>query len=316
MSGWLRLRGDRRGAVALMVGLMSPVLLMMTSIVTDTGFWMVGQTRLQIAADAGALGGAFLLPQASFKAMTAATQLASLQAVALAEAQGAATKLAGTMTTPVTVSYTATTVTVTITSTMPSLFYGPIKLPPPLVRATATATLVPPTACTVAISPTGTGILVDGAGTLTAANCPIGSDSTDAQSIYLNSGTITATAIVASGGIVKSNSGSNVMSPDPGTPYAAPTGDPDPQLSGGPTVPHACDVNGASTYGSGGQTYNFAPLADGNYVFCGDVTIGGNASTANFAPGSYFVDQGNLTFNNALSGTLSGGHVRAGRQQA
>ena len=290
------LRRDRRGAVALMVGVMSPALLYMTAIVIDAGFWMVGQTRLQIGADAGALGASYLLTQPTFKVLTAANQLIALQTVALAEAHGAATKLVGTITTPASVSYTATSVTVTLTSRLPNMFFGPTTLPAPLIRAVATATLNTAQACVVTLGTTGTDITVDNAGSLAATNCPIASDSTANPSIYLNSGSITATAVVAAGTIVQSNSGSNTLVPSPGTQNAGATADPVGLTT--PTAPGTCNATNGSYTSSDPNTKIFTPTGSPpTYTFCGNTSFQGNGAAATFNPGTYFFT-GDLTFAN------------------
>src|SRR5579875_790720 len=52
---------DRRGAVALMVALMLPVLLAMAGLAVDVGIWYREQARLQIGADAASMAAAYLL---------------------------------------------------------------------------------------------------------------------------------------------------------------------------------------------------------------------------------------------------------------
>lgn len=313
-----------RAAVAPMTALLAPAMIGMAAMIVDAGFWITGSLRLQIAADAAAMGAGFLL-STSLKSADSATQTSTLQSVALYEAQAAATKLTGTINTPLTVTPNAgwTSVTVTVTSTPVALFgnaflalpTGGFRNTPPTLRATATASLTgTSTPCVLTTGTTGTGIKVDNMGTVSAANCTIASNAKDANSsipsIYLDSGTISANSINAAGTISKSNSGSNTMT---GTqnqnqsaysdPYASQT-----TPSPGAT-PGACDVAAGNANYSSYGTYSFDPSkgkTPGQWVFCGDTTIGGNGSTDSFAPGIYYVVNGNLTFNNATLTNSSG----------
>lgn len=290
-----RLRADRRGAVALMVGVMSPMLMGFLALTVDAGFWVVGQTRLQVAADAGAMGASFLLSSSTFKGMTAANQQTAAQAVALAEAQGAMTKLTGTLTTPVTVSVAGdySAVTVTLYGQASNYFGKVFNIAAPLMRATATATLPKSSkACVLALGTTGNAILVDNQGTLSATGCVVSK-----ASIYLNSGTITADSLVAAGTISQSNSGSNTLSANSQTANASST-PADPYAS--KTAPSAGSCTTHPDYTAYG-TYTANPG-----TWCGNQVIGGNSSTITFNPGVYVINNGDLTFNNASITSAAG----------
>ena len=288
-----------------MVGVMTPALLGIAGVTVDAGFWLIGQTRLQVAADAGAMGASYLLSSATFKAMSAATQTSTMQSVVLFEAQAAATKLAGTLTTPVTVSFSTTGTTpyatVTLTSQMNSYFFGAFGISAPLVRATAKASLVSSgggssNACVLALATSGVGIQVDNSGTLTAASCTITSDSAGSPSIYLNTGTITATSINAVGTVTQSNSGGNSMTPTSGTTVSA-VSDP----NSAKTAPAAGTCTAHADYTAYSSTTYVANPA----TWCGNTIIGGNGSSIQFNPGIYYIS-GDLTFNNAIITSASG----------
>lgn len=304
-----RLRRDDRAAMALMVGVMSPALLGMGALVVDAGFWMVGSTRLQIAADAGAMGAALLLSNPTVRAQNGATQANTFRNAAQGEAQRTATRLAGTMNPP-TVTWDTTGyswATVTLTSQMPSYLLRVFKISAPVIRATATASVKPATStpCVLTLGATGVGIRVDNMGTVTAASCAIGSNSAGTPSIYLDSGTIGATTLSAVGTVAKSNSGSNSMTPANPTSNASASADPNAAKT--IPAPGACNVTNGTYTAYKSTPYAFAPSGStGAYVFCGNTTIGGNASTQTFAPGIYYVVDGNLTFNNAAVTTASG----------
>ncbi len=291
------LRRDRRGAVALMVGVMSPMLMGFAAMTVDAGFWIIGQTRLQVAADAGAMGAGFLLVSSNFKAMSPANQNAAAAAVAQAEAKGAMNKMMGTLVTPVTVSVASdySSVTVTIYSQASNIFGGVFNIAAPLMRATATAGVKTSAPCVLALGTTGNAVKLDNSGTITAASCSVDSKA----SIYLDSGTVTATAIVAAGSVTQSNSGSNSMTPS--TPTQNSTSVP-PDPYAGNVAPKA----GSCTTHPDYTAYSASAYVANPGTWCGDQTIGGNGSTITFNPGVYIISNGNLTFNNATINSATG----------
>lgn len=305
------LRPDRRAAVGLMVGVMAPGFFGMAAMVVDAGFWVIGQTRLQVAADAGAMAASYLLTNSTFQGYNAATQASTAQAVALAEAQSAATKLVGTINTPaVTIGSGYQSVTVKLTSQMPSYFFGVFGITAPLVSATAVATLKANGPCILMLAPSGTDIKVDNQGTVAAAGCPIGSNSTSAASVYVNSGTVSGTAIdiPAPGTLSTSNSGSNSVSPSTATNLTG--SDPDAKL-GRPAYPSNCNTTGGNFNSSDSSTKVFTPAAQGGfsnpvYTFCGNTSFTGNGTTATFNAGTYYVVDGSLTFSNQNISTSGG----------
>lgn len=315
------LRHSRRAAVAPMMAVMAMPLLGMTALIVDTGFWIIGSTRLQIAADAAAMGGAFLL-NTSLKSANASTQTSTLQSVGLYEAQAASTKLMGVLTTPITVTTGNNfgNVTVTLYSQAPAYLGNVFKVSAPLLRATATAGYqLPSFSCLLTLGTTGTDIKVDNSGTLSASNCPIFSNSRDPNasipSIYTDSGTITAPSIGAYGSITQSNSGSNSVGPNPVSPFASsPTADPNTSLTV-PTATSPAETQAIANCGANANnsrnftaygTYSFPSSNSSSYVFCGNTTLGGNGSTDAFAPGTYYVVNGDLTFNNATISSFTG----------
>ena len=189
--------------------------------------------------------------------------------------------------------------------------------------------------CVLALHPSAAAaIRVDNMGRIDNAGCDIFANSTAAgtgasAAIYLNSGTLRGKTIATPGKACLSNSGSNTVSPTiPNngciSPAAAPRADPFGALAlPAPSQPPGCAVN--ATYGAccippvtgtvgsynGAQTNvvnasytawqattrTFSPANGG--VFCGNTTIGGNGATDSFAPGVYYVINGNLTFTNS-----------------
>ena len=281
-----------------MTALALPALMGAASLALDVGVWYREGARLQIAADAGAMGAARLL-----SAHTAGNS--AYQAAALLEVNAVTGGLTvGTLTTPVTVSVAAdwSTVTVTLTSMPDGIFAKAtgLALTAITASATASATVPPPNACVLALGNNNgsNAILVNNMGSIVANGCPIFSNSSAAQSIYLDSGTITGTSIGAAGGVVQSNSGSNTLSPA-GTSYA--TSEPDPFSALAVPSYGSCNYNNLNDTNWQSTPYQLTPG-----VYCGNTTIGGNGTTDVFAPGTYYIVNGNLVFNNALVTTASG----------
>ena len=284
---------DRRGGVAVVLAATLPVVLATAGGTLDLSVWYREDFRLQLAADAGAMGAARLLPGHT-------AQTADFQAAALLEinAASAGAYAIGTLATPVGISQSGwTAVTVTIRSTATSWFGGLLRLTAPTLHATAQAGVVPPpaTACVLALNASAApAIQVDNMGSIVATGCGIFSNSAATRSVYLNSGTLSGNAVGAVGGVEQSNSGSNTLNPSPGNSDQSSVADP---LAGTPAPSYGtCSYMNASFTAWRATPYQFTQAAN---VFCGNTTIGGNGSTDTFAPGTYYVVNGNLVFNNA-----------------
>lgn len=305
---------DRRGTVAIMTAAMAPAMLMLGALMVDGGFWIVGSTQLQIAADAGAMGAGQLLTS-NLKSQSSATQQSNLTAAAAFEAANAAPKFLGAITTTATPAADFSYVAVKLTSQAPgylnkltSLFPPFTTVSPPLLSATATVSLKSgPKPCILTLGTSGTDIEVDNSGIVAATSCPIFSNSTGAASIHAagsgqisESGYISGSDIGAMGGIASDNGGS--ISALTISPYLAKAAlDP----LGGTAAP-------ASLICAGGQSdftdnHNGLPYVILAQTWCNtNVTLGGNGNTIQLLPGVYYIVNGNLTFNNATV-TLSSG---------
>jgi Flp pilus assembly protein TadG len=301
-------RADRRGAIAILTALMLPAMLAAGALILDGGLWMVESTRLQIAADAAANGVGYLLADTALQGETAAQQQAVLQAVALAEADGASDNAAllGSLVTPVSVSVAAdwSSATVTLTAQAGSVLAGVFGLSGPTLTATATVGSAPAGACVLALNPSASDAIdANNMGVIKATGCGIFADSSASDAIYLNSGTIDGETVAAVGDFAESNSGSNTL---PVTPTDGAAAKPDPFAALTPPSASGCDFPSGTSFTAWKSTpYAFSPANNTN-VFCGNTTIGGNGSTDTFAPGVYYVIDGNLIFNNATITQASG----------
>jgi len=276
---------------------MAPSLIAVAALVLDGGMWLIERARLQLAADAAANGAGYLLLDSSLHSESASAQTAAFQSVALAEANGAAGTLIGSLVTPIAVSVASswTSVSVTLTSQATSFLAEAIGLSRLTMVATATAGLEPVPACVLALNASAADAIdVNNMGSIKGTGCGIIADSTSAAAIYLNSGTISGQEIEAVGGFSESDSGSNTVSPANPTTGASPVANPYASLS--PPVAGACDYTNASFTAWQAAPYSFTQTKN---VFCGNTTIGGNSTTDTFAPGVYYVVNGNLIFNNA-----------------
>ena len=297
-----RFTPDRRGAIAILVALMLPAAIAAAALVLDGGVWLVERARLQLAADAAANGAGYLLMASALQTETTAQQAATLQTVALAEAEGATGgRLIGTLATPIAVTHAAdwSSVTVTLSATATSVLSNVFGVAAPVLTATATTSLRPAAACVLALAPSeDDAIEVDNMGSIRATGCGIFADSSNPTAISLDSGTIVGSSVGTVGGASISNSGSNTLSPNPPTTGAAPVTDPYAALTA-PAAPSTCSFPSGTGFTAWKATpYSFSPATNTN-VFCGNTTIGGNGSTDTFAPGVYYVVNGSLTFNNA-----------------
>ncbi len=267
-----------------------PVLLGMAALAVDGGVWYLEQSRLQLAADAAALGVSRLLGSSPSQS---SLQAAALQAVT--DATGL--RLIGTLVTPITVSATTTAVSVTVASKADGFFAPVLAAVVPTLQARATAGSIPKSCIFTTTSTLSPAVQVDndsnGQG-LIASNCGIFSNSSANPAIYLNSGEMHGTSVGAVGTVTQSNSGSNNLSPYPPNSDAAPQTD---ALAGmTPPTPGACSYVNANFTSYKSTPYQFSATQN---VFCGNTTIGGNGSSDHFAAGIYYVVGGNLTFNDA-----------------
>ena len=301
LSDTRRARSDRRGSVAVMAALALPALAGAAGLGVDVGVWYVEAARLQTAADAAALASAYLLSNTSLQQQSAQAQAATFLAVAQAAAADAtASTLIGKLATPtIKVAADWSSVTVSMTSQASGFFSPVIGAAIPTMHATAKAGTLQHggSACVLALdAKAAMAVHVDNMGGITASGCGIFSNSNASNAVYLNSGTISGKTVGAVGQVSTSNSGSNTLSPSPGTNYAAAQTNPLAAMT--VPTPGACSYSNNPSFTAWKSTpYAFTQSQN---VFCGNTTIGGNGTTDTFAPGIYYVVNGNLTFSNAL----------------
>ena len=217
-SGCRRGIRDRRGVVAVLVGLMAPVLVMALGLGIEVSRWSVAKVELQRIADAAALAGAFDYQNQT----TPVAQTATAAAVSLAQING--------ITTPVTAQIVAglknpgdTAMQVTVSRQLPLFLAGIFTAATSLtISATAVAELFPTsvatgTACILALQGDTTGITTDldidisnGVNVNTMNNCALRSDGDIVLTGGVNIGSSGAKANVIAAGSVTVENGANV----------------------------------------------------------------------------------------------------------
>ncbi|GAC1356441.1 MAG: pilus assembly protein TadG-related protein [Herpetosiphon sp.] len=301
MCARLHILRDRRGSVALMVGIMAPVLLTVMALAIEVTSWSVGTLELQRIADASAWAGAlqYVATQNAHSAAGAAADVAEINGIVNAtsrtwnsstltindnmvtaqivsgirDPQGVAVKVSVKRSVPKTLSLIASTTTTTVT-----------------LSATATAEVgsTGPQPCILGLGngvdgiTTGNDLTVSGNASLVANGCSVRADDGISEN---GSATINASGVYAGGTI----SGSGICCdlhanagqiPDP---YAtnAPVQNALNSLSSGAGTaisvkPNASQSIGPGTY-SGWNVSGTLTLSPGLYVVNGDITAGAQA---------------------------------------
>jgi len=346
-----RIWRDRRGSVAIWVGISVPALVMGVGIAVNVGEGMVARQGVQLAADLAAQGGAISYARDSNhqQSAIAAVDMAEMNGIANTGERnwnaGTNTLASNNVTVVVGTGITAptrTAVTVTASRTIPMAFASLLGgAASRTISATSTAEVwQDPNAdtgagpCVLALDPSAPlAIKVDNMGRIVAPQCSIMANTNSLGSnanaaIYLNSGTLHGKTIGTQGKVCLSNSGSNTVSPtipnyscvspatavqaDPfaGLPIPSPTqaGCTENATYGACCIPPiAASVSGVSPTSTNVVDKSYTAWQSGprmfspanNGVFCGNTTIGGNGASDQFAPGVYYVINGNLTFNNS-----------------
>jgi len=285
---------DRRGNTTMMVATAMPLLIGFVGLAVDTGIWSREHARLQMAADAAAMGAGRMLANAG-------ATTANLQAAALAEAQAAVGGgLIGTLSTPigVTVAANPLSTTVVLTSAADLNFTKVRSTAPVMLHATSIAGLTAASVFVAALSPTAANAInIENNGTVTATGRGVFSNSTDSSSIYVRNGSITGQSVRTAGGAIASANGSSIISPAASTGAAA-TADPYAALT--PPANGAC--------GSAPTTYNWGTWTLQPGTYCGGLTLQ-NGAVVTFAPGLYTLLNGDFTLTGGASIASAADHT-------
>jgi Flp pilus assembly protein TadG len=283
LARFKRLIADRRGASAVFIGLMAPVLVGAGGLAADVGFWLRERAKVQRAADASALAAAQAIG-------TGVTNLTALQPYV--DSTGRLNNVIyGTRL--VRRSNDNKSVEVEVTTTVQPYFARVFTSAPLTVRAVATATvgrnLFPICLFALELDPySDFGIRIINNGQVRADDCAAHSNATNNQSnawsedgsIFVRNGRLEAALVSASGSIVASTNGVSVITPAP-----------DPNM---PRLPLPFTISVAPATGAcAPSTYNWGnhTLQPGNY--CNGLTLQ-NGANVGLNAGVYVIS-GNFT---------------------
>ena len=317
-----RSRGRESGQVLVSASIAIFVLIGFAGLAADAGYLEHVKRRMQTAADAGALAAAQVLVTAGSSPCLDPT--ASLNVTAAAQADSAlngftngSNNIAITVNCPPTSgAYAGNNSAVEVIvkqSNQPSFFMAALGYSKATVAARAVGHLASADPCLIALSPTGIGINMIGAGNVTLG-CAAFVDSTASNAIDLTGLlTFTATAIgvaapapgyqtLGFGSINPSIDAGLAPIPDPlsnlASPPTAPCGPPTSAISLG-TGTFTGSANQVNVIGSATVTMNPG-------VYCGGINIVGT-SIVTFNPGTYIIAGGGLNSAGAPSLIGTGG---------
>ena len=298
---------DRRGALAVMLALMLPIMLGFVGLGVEVGFWYKSRRDLQSVADAAAIGGAYEVKDGFTSTTITATATTEATRNGLDTASGET--IAVNYQYPTSGSYTGDDNAVEVLITRPitlmfsrvvAAFYGGGTVGTSVTanaRAVATLSTIGE-ACVLALDTSGTGIDVGGSATITFDNCQSASNSTDADALAATgSGTLTTDCYYTAGGVSDTSQmtfdtdctakTSAAALPDPYSTLAGPGGTCAAGYESGYTHNVTTSVAIGHTAGS--------PDYVNPFVICGDLWIKKGTVTLN--PGLYVIDGGDLKSN-------------------
>ena len=278
---------QERGAIAILTGIVLAVCIGFAGLAIDVGIWYTQKRKLQLAADAGAVGGAFAL-----STITSSINAYVPHDVNLNGCTGACT-ITGIHNPPTSGPNTANNQAVEVNLSQPATLYlAGLFLPSaPTLTARSVAQSPNVTNCLIALSPTGTGLNMRTGSSINAPNCEVYVDSNANNAITKAAGT-TITAKKTS--VVGNVTGAGTITPAPVTGVAVLA---DPYLSFTPAAFSGCNQNNFSV--SVNTTINPG-------VYCNGLAISGTA-VLTMNPGVYYIDRG--TFNTKAGNTINGNGV-------
>jgi Flp pilus assembly protein TadG len=289
-------RKDERGAVAVIVALLLPVLIGMVGVAVEVGYWFSEKRELQTAADAGAIGGAFELLNGNSASISSS---ASSEATRNGYDSGNGTITVNTPPTSGSYSGDATAVEVIVTKQI-SLLLSAVMLGDN-ITVTARSVARAQTAgdsCVIALDTTASSAFsVSGTAQVSLSGCGVTANSNSSTAVTISgTGDLTTDFLNVVGNYSVTGSG-NLASASTPIAKSAAVADPYADL----TIPAlgGCDQTGYKSKAN--QT---ATLSPGTY--CGGFTVSAQ-STVNLNPGTYYINGDSFKVNGG--GTLTGSNV-------
>jgi hypothetical protein len=280
-----RLWHEQSGSTLVLFAFALPAMLGLGAIGVETGLWYVSKRVIQTQADAGALGGAF--------AKVWQRSDAEAEAAALKEAQrngydGGASEQFDPNIPPLYGPFKGedSAVEVMVFRQHNTMLFAALVPDDLLTISTRAVAGVVPTgkACILALDKvTAQSLTNSGNTTVNAPKCAIASNSTDDQAAFFTgSATVNVQTVWAVGDMLIDGNKAKLTTADPPTTRTWPLEDP---FAGTPiSIPLGACGNG--NWSSSGTKF------PGKY--CGGITVTSSA-TINMMPGTYYIDQGNLT---------------------
>jgi Flp pilus assembly protein TadG len=273
-KGWL---SGRRGNVALLFALLTPMAVGGAGLATEVALWYHRRLELQSAADAAAYAAAVELRAGGSQTNFTAEALTAAQAAGFDPSQGTITvnnpPQSGT-------HQTNQAIEVLISETVPR-FFSSIFVNTPLVEHTRSVTIFQnaSNACVLALDTTAdSAVLFSGSSAVSLTGCSVMSNSLSSSAIQGQGSTsATADCIISVGGVSLTAGVTETVCSSPLT-QAPPVADPFGNVPA-PTPPAGCQSTTGPTYSPG--------------TYCGGLTLQG---AANLQPGVYYM-QGDLKVN-------------------
>ncbi len=287
--GWKQMKGDRRrGTVASVVALLTPVIVGVSALTLDGGLMYLQRRQAQSIADASALAGAYTYYNTSNYA------LAQSAAIAMA-GQNGVTITAAQVTSPQT-GYVSVSVTTTQARTFSALWGAGTMSTTASTTARGTSSTQPySTAGVLVLDPSSSGSMAVCGGAHVTCGAPIQVNSSSSTAVQVSNGAQLDSSVDVVGGYTVAN-GSHVDGTI--TTGVASVGDPLSSLPT-PSVP-AATTTPMSNY----QGWGSFQMQPGYYS--GGVSLG-NGGTFTMAPGLYYISGGDFNVGNGA--TLTGNGV-------
>ncbi|MCE9508433.1 MAG: hypothetical protein K8R48_09025 [Alphaproteobacteria bacterium] len=279
------------GSIVPIVALLLPLIIGFAGVGVDISSWMMSKRRLQAAADAGALAGAW--------EMTKGGTVSDAEAAALKEAinNGYDSSLTGTLTTTVTTSNGVSTVKTDIHQTV-NVWFSSVFIDRAVYADTSASaeTVRAGGYCALALSTTASSAISGGGSTsVNSPNCGLAANSSSVTSVTLSGSTTMHVGAVNLVGSFAPNSGFTYASMHT---HTAPIPDPYADL----TVPASSCSAGAMSHPA---FYNSSATLNPG-TFCGGIRVTGGNTLITLNPGVYVMDGGDFEMS---SGGITGTDV-------
>ncbi|MBY0272816.1 MAG: Tad domain-containing protein [Alphaproteobacteria bacterium] len=284
-----------KGAIAIMAALLLVVLMGFGALTMDVGVWYHQKRQLQLAADAGAMGGAI----AKSKGLPVSTY--ATYDLTLNQCTGSAKcTIVGIHNPPTSGPNTGDNNAVEVILSKPANIFlsGITMATAPTLHARSVATQNPVVYCNISLQGTGQGLTMQGNPTINSPSCGFYVDSSSSNAVNLGGNpSINVSALTVVGNTNLSGASSITGNVTTGAPVLA---DPYSSLSApAPTSLNTCTQTNFNLGSNKAQT-----IGPGTY--CGGITTKGNLT---MTPGTYYLVGSSGKTGSAGNFTVSGGTV-------